>query len=84
MKNIWKAVENATNIAVIVAVCLVAVLFYRTYKNEQPEGPKIGTTLPSVAGYNWQSNANTINQRFTKSAYLYDYVPIYGTFESFQ
>lgn len=30
MKSIWKAVEKATNIAVILAVCVMAIWLYRT------------------------------------------------------
>jgi hypothetical protein len=60
MRNIWKAVENATNIAVIVFVCLAAVFFYRTYEDNRPEVPQTGATLPALAGYSWQSTSQSL------------------------
>jgi hypothetical protein len=60
MKNIWKAVENTTNIAVIVGICLAAAFFYGTYKNNQTQAPRIGATLPGLAGYTWQSNSHSL------------------------
>lgn len=59
-RNIWKAVENATNVAVILAVCIAAVFLYRSYKNNQSEAPKVGATLPALPGYSWQSNAPSL------------------------
>jgi redoxin len=61
MKNIWKVVENVTNIAVVVFVLLGGVFFYFTYKNNQPVGMlPIGASLPALTGYNWQSNSHSL------------------------
>lgn len=60
MKDIWKVVERATNVAVIVAICLVAVFFYNSYRSGQPDAPKIGATLPVLPSYSWQSNPQSL------------------------
>jgi len=59
-KNIWKAVERATNVAVILGVLLFGVLIYRNYRASRPDGPRTGTTLPALTGYNWQQNPRTL------------------------
>lgn len=60
MKDLWKIIERITNIAVILGVCLAGVFFYRGYRNNQPEAPRIGATLPSLVGYSWQSNPQSL------------------------
>lgn len=60
MKKFWEMIEKATNIAVIVSICLAALFFYKTYRSGQSQGPKIGSILPVPAGYDWQSNSQTL------------------------
>jgi len=56
-----KALETASNIAVIIMAIIFAIIYLpRSFENNQPQAPRVGETLPELKGYSWQSNPHTL------------------------
>lgn len=60
MDKVKQYLEIATNVAVILAVVGVGWLLYKNRTTAQPMAPAVGTALPALPGYSWDSHGETL------------------------